>query len=66
MTAREALQAIVDGEAGEHVRYAPVDLVRACALLDEMERRPEPGDGNSIEDFYAALCASVERDTADE
>lgn len=53
MTAKDLLQLIIDGEAGEHIRYAPVDPLKAISLMIDIESRPDAESGGRA--FFAAL-----------
>lgn len=69
MTAREAIQAVVDGTI-EGIKYSPVDRIKAIVLLDEMERRDAQGTGDgslleALERSVAALNQLSEHEGAD-
>lgn len=60
MTAREAIQAVVDGSI-EGIKYSPVDRIKAIILLDEMERREADGsnDGSSLVEALERSAAAL-------
>lgn len=59
MTAKEVLQALVERTLAD-VKYSPVDLVKAIALLDQMEQREKQAEtGSGMQQLLDALDRSA-------